>query len=68
MLVSLQIENIAVIEKAAIAFDAGFNALTGETGAGKSIVIDAINAVLDDYTEDDFISMMDEAIAIRPEV
>lgn len=37
MLVSLQIENIAVIEKAAIAFDAGFNALTGETGAGKPL-------------------------------
>ena len=46
MLMSLQIENIAVIEKADIDFDAGFNVLTGETGAGKSIIIDAINAAL----------------------
>ena len=46
MLQSLYIENIAVIERADIAFDAGLNILTGETGAGKSIVIDAINAVL----------------------
>ena len=45
MLWSLHIENIAVIEKADITFDAGFNVLTGETGAGKSIVIDAISAV-----------------------
>ena len=35
---------------------------------GNTALLDAINAVLDDYTEDDFISMMDEAIAIRPEV
>ena len=55
MLVSLQIENIAVIEKAAIAFDAGFNALTGETGAGKSIVIDAINAVLGERISRDLV-------------
>lgn len=46
MLSELYIENIAVIEKANIAFDGGFNALTGETGAGKSIVIDSIGAVL----------------------
>ncbi len=46
MLQSLHIENIAVIERADIAFDAGLTVLTGETGAGKSIVIDAINAVL----------------------
>ncbi len=46
MLQSLYIENSAVIERADIAFDAGLNILTGETGAGKSIVIDAINAVL----------------------
>lgn len=46
MLVSLHIENIAVIEKADIVFDSGLNVLTGETGAGKSIVIDSINAVL----------------------
>ncbi|MBR0414515.1 MAG: DNA repair protein RecN [Clostridia bacterium] len=46
MLNHLDIENIAVIEKAAIDFEAGLNVLTGETGAGKSIIIDAINAVL----------------------
>ena len=46
MLEVLHIENIAVIEEADIQFRPGFNALTGETGAGKSIVIDAMNAVL----------------------
>lgn len=46
MLVLLHIENIAVIEQADISFQSGFNALTGETGAGKSIVIDAISAIL----------------------
>ena len=48
MLNELHIENIAVIERAVISFDAGLNVLTGETGAGKSIVIDAIGAVLGD--------------------
>lgn len=46
MLQSLHIENVAVIEKADIFFDRGLTVLTGETGAGKSIVIDAINAML----------------------
>ena len=46
MLSLLHIENIAVIEQADISFDRGFNVLTGETGAGKSIVIDAISAIL----------------------
>ena len=46
MLELLHIENIAIIEHADIAFGSGFNALTGETGAGKSIVIDALGAVL----------------------
>ena len=46
MLQSLYIENLAVIEKACIDFDGGFTVFTGETGAGKSIVIDAINACL----------------------
>ncbi|MBC8559474.1 DNA repair protein RecN [Fumia xinanensis] len=46
MLLSLYIENLAVIEKACIDFDGGFTVFTGETGAGKSIVIDAINACL----------------------
>lgn len=50
MLTSLQIENIAVIEKAEISFDKGLNVLTGETGAGKSIIIDSINAVLGERT------------------
>ena len=45
MLSTLHIENIAVIERAEIGFDHGFNVLTGETGAGKSIVIDAISAI-----------------------
>ena len=42
MLSILQIENIAVIEKCEISFESGFNVLTGETGAGKSIIIDSI--------------------------
>lgn len=46
MLTLLHIENIAVIESADISFDRGFNVLTGETGAGKSIIIDAISAIL----------------------
>lgn len=50
MLKTLDIENIAVIEKAQIEFSAGFNVLTGETGAGKSIVVDAINVILGERT------------------
>ena len=50
MLSVLHIENIAVIEQAEVRFDRGFNALTGETGAGKSIVIDAISAILGERT------------------
>ena len=50
MLKSLNIENIAVIEKADIEFSEGLNVLTGETGAGKSIVVDSINAVLGERT------------------
>ena len=46
MLSSLQIENVAVIQKANVHFEKGLNVLTGETGAGKSIVIDAMGAVL----------------------
>lgn len=48
MLNELHIENIAVIERADISFGRGLNVLTGETGAGKSIVIDSIGAVLGD--------------------
>lgn len=46
MLSSLHIENVAVIKNADIDFGAGFNVLTGETGAGKSILIDSINLIL----------------------
>lgn len=55
MLDCLHIENIAVIERADIRFTAGFTALTGETGAGKSIIIDAINAVLGERTRRDLV-------------
>ncbi len=55
MLNVLHIENIAVIEQAEICFDRGFNVLTGETGAGKSIVIDAISAILGERTYRDVI-------------
>lgn len=55
MLSVLHIENIAVIEQADITFDRGFNVLTGETGAGKSIVIDAISAILGERAYRDMI-------------
>ena len=55
MLQLLHIENIAIIERADISFERGFNALTGETGAGKSIVIDALGAVLGQRTSRDLI-------------
>ena len=50
MLSSLQIENVAVIQKAEVHFKPGLNVLTGETGAGKSILIDSINAILGNRT------------------
>ncbi len=55
MLSSLKIENVAVIEHSEIMFDSGLNILTGETGAGKSIVIDSINAILGERTSKDII-------------
>lgn len=55
MLSLLHIENIAVIEQADLSFECGFNVLTGETGAGKSIVIDAISAILGERTYRDII-------------
>ena len=55
MLSLLHIENIAIIQSADIRFDRGFNVLTGETGAGKSIVIDAISAVLGERTSRELI-------------
>ena len=50
MLAALYIENLAVIEKTYVDFPAGFSVFTGETGAGKSILIDAINACLGQRT------------------
>ena len=55
MLSTLYIENIAVIEKTNIDFTKGLNVLTGETGAGKSIIIDSINAVTGHRTSKDII-------------
>ncbi len=55
MLESLKIENIAIIELAEITFSQGFNVMTGETGAGKSIIIDSINAVTGERTSKDLI-------------
>ena len=63
MLKFLHIENIAVIEMCDIELTDGFNVLTGETGAGKSIIIDSINAVLGERTSKDLIrSGCDEAL------
>jgi len=55
MLSSLQIENVAVIQKANVHFKKGLNVLTGETGAGKSILIDSINAILGNRTSKDLV-------------
>ena len=55
MLSNLKIENVAVIEKAEVHFTPGFNVLTGETGAGKSILIDSINAILGNRTSKDLV-------------
>ena len=55
MLSNLQIENVAVIQKAEVHFEPGLNVLTGETGAGKSILIDSINAILGNRTSKDLV-------------
>ena len=55
MLTQLYIQNIAVIEQASIDFEPGFTVLTGETGAGKSIIIDAIYAVLGERTSKELV-------------
>lgn len=55
MLRTLYIENIAVIEKTSMDFENGLNVLTGETGAGKSIIIDAINAIMGQRTSKEII-------------
>lgn len=65
MLSLLHIENIAVIECADISFDKGFNVLTGETGAGKSIVIDAISAILGERAYRDMIRTGTSKASVR---
>ena len=65
MLSLLHIENIAVIEQADISFDRGFNVLTGETGAGKSIVIDAISAILGERAYRDMIRTGEAKASVR---
>ena len=65
MLSLLHIENIAVIERADISFDQGFNVLTGETGAGKSIVIDAISAILGERAYRDMIRTGTNKASVR---
>ena len=65
MLSLLHIENIAVIERADISFDQGFNVLTGETGAGKSIVIDAISAILGERAYRDMIRTDTNKASVR---
>jgi len=61
----LHIENIAVIERSEISFDSGFNVLTGETGAGKSIVIDAISAILGERAYRDMIRTGAQRASVR---
>ena len=65
MLQLLHIENIAVIERSEITFDSGFNVLTGETGAGKSIVIDAISAILGERAYRDMIRTGAQKASVR---
>ena len=65
MLSLLHIENIAVIERSEISFDSGFNVLTGETGAGKSIVIDAISAILGERAYRDMIRTGAQRASVR---
>lgn len=65
MLSLLHIENIAVIERSDISFDSGFNILTGETGAGKSIVIDAISAILGERAYRDMIRTGTDKASVR---
>ena len=65
MLKTLQIENVAVIEKADVDFSDGLNVLTGETGAGKSILIDSINAILGNRASKDLIRTGADKAVIR---
>ena len=65
MLSLLHIENVAVIERSEISFDRGFNVMTGETGAGKSIVIDAISAILGERAYRDMIRTGETKASVR---
>lgn len=65
MLTRLQIENVAVIEKADVQFSSGLNVLTGETGAGKSILIDSINAILGNRTSRELVRTGTSKATIR---
>ncbi len=65
MLKSLNIENIAIIEKASVDFSDGLNILTGETGAGKSILIDSINAVTGEKTSRELIRSGENSASVR---
>lgn len=67
MLSNLQIENIAVIKSASIDFENGFNVMTGETGAGKSIVIDSLNAILGERTSRELIRSGADSAAVCAE-
>src|SRR4030042_4763925 len=63
MLLELHIENLAIIDQVRIGFSAGLNVLTGETGAGKSLILNALNRILGDRVKDDIIrSHEDEGI------
>lgn len=65
MLIQLSVENIAIIEKLAIEFEDGLNILTGETGAGKSILIDAINALLGGRVSRDIIRLGEDKAKVE---
>ena len=65
MLSELYIKNLAVIEKTNICFEPGLNVFTGETGAGKSIVIDAINAILGQRTSKDIVRTGEDKAVIN---
>ncbi|MEE1220175.1 MAG: DNA repair protein RecN [Ruminococcus sp.] len=67
MLQTLYIENIAVIEKTSIDFNSGLNILTGETGAGKSIIIDSINAIMGQRTSKEIIRTGEQAAFVSAE-
>ncbi len=64
MLAALYIENLAVIEKTYVDFPAGFSVFTGETGAGKSILIDAINACLGQRTSREIVRTGAEKVPV----